>query len=110
MRLPLADDLFLAMEQRQGKLMGNAAFLGAVYLDPRFNSLLSEGDCSIAKAHLSSTMKRVRIASGRGHEKEEEVSLDIDESEDDEMEKLLKSSDRFKMVHQGSTADIDFQL
>lgn len=94
------------MERRQDKLMKNAAFLGAVYLDPRYNTLLAEEDCVIAKAHLAATMKRIRIVSGRGDEMEEvTMRMETDESEDDDMERLLKSSEKMK-ASQGSTTDV----
>ena len=52
-------DLITAMENRELSLLNNAAFLAAIYLDPRFQCLLVEPQKDLAKLHLTALWKRI---------------------------------------------------
>lgn len=51
--------LLQAMEEREVNILNNSAFLSAVYMDPRFQCLMSEPQKQIAKAHLTTLWKRL---------------------------------------------------
>lgn len=48
----LAKELSIAMEPREEALISNNALLGCIYLDPRFNFVLSDEHKRLAKAYL----------------------------------------------------------
>lgn len=52
-------ELFTAMESREPNLLKNAAFLAAIYLDPRFQCLIDEPQKDLAKLHLTALWKRI---------------------------------------------------
>ncbi|CAH2089278.1 unnamed protein product [Euphydryas editha] len=47
--------LVVCMREREKALLENECFLGAIYLDPRINSMLSNQQCESARAHLVHT-------------------------------------------------------
>ena len=56
--------LFLqAMEKREGSLLSNPAFLSAVYLDKRYNVLLTEEQKELSQIHLLGLWKKIQIIS-----------------------------------------------
>lgn len=55
----LATDLLTALEQRQEKLLKSPVVLSSVFLDPRYRSLLSSEDASIAIQHLTHLKNRL---------------------------------------------------
>lgn len=52
---------FQAMEDREANILNNSAFLSAVYMDPRFQCLLSEPQKQVAKAHLTALWRRLMM-------------------------------------------------
>ncbi|XP_047020001.1 zinc finger BED domain-containing protein 4-like isoform X2 [Helicoverpa zea] len=50
--------LVICMREREKTLLENECFLGAIYLDPRVNSMLSNQQLELARAHLVQTYQR----------------------------------------------------
>ena len=87
-----------AMESRETSLLSNAAFVAAVYVDPRYQVLLKHPQRKIAQAHLISLWRRFQLlqqsanTSSTGHvsSSESENGLTCD---DDIIEEILATSD-----------------
>lgn len=54
-----SSELFSAMENREHALLDNAAFLAAIYIDPRFQCLLSSTQKDLAIINLNALWKRI---------------------------------------------------
>lgn len=56
----LADSIVLNMEKRENRIMNSNLMLAAVFLDPRYNMLLSKDQKDIAVAHLCQLWCRIQ--------------------------------------------------
>lgn len=97
---PFSIALAQALENRQKTLLSNETFLSAIYLDPRFNAILSRDEIEMAVKHLVKTGSRLVALQEQAPTKEAETS-NINEnvnssaaiSVDDELENILQVAD-----------------
>jgi len=50
-----------AMERREANLLSNAAFVSAIYVDPRFKVLLKYPQQNVAQVHLAALWRRLQV-------------------------------------------------
>lgn len=92
---PLAQQICLFMKNRQNILMTNATFLSALYLDPRFQVVLSSEEEALSLQHLNVTWLRILkiqakdINTNQGDENFSHPSTSSAADEQDEIEFML---------------------
>ncbi|KAG0437735.1 hypothetical protein HPB47_017308, partial [Ixodes persulcatus] len=74
----------------------NDAFRAAVFLDPRYNILLSEGDKQHARAHLSNTWANIVRFSRDANDCRESPTSSL--GSDDELDALLKEKEKSQVA------------
>ncbi|KAG0416803.1 hypothetical protein HPB47_006117 [Ixodes persulcatus] len=74
----------------------NGAFRAAVFLDPRYNILLSEGDKRQARAHLSNTWANIVRFSRDANDCRESPTSSL--GSDDELDALLKEKEKSQVA------------
>ncbi|XP_064469959.1 uncharacterized protein LOC135384700 [Ornithodoros turicata] len=86
-----------AMRSRETCLVGSELFCASVFMDLRYHLLLSEDQKNTAKLHLTKLWKRLaapaRQRSKRSPGDLESLSLDKEDSVDDEVEMMLREKD-----------------
>lgn len=104
---PLAQQICLFMKNRQQILMTNPTLLSALYLDPRFQVVLSSEEEALAVQHLNVTWRRILKIQAKylniNQESEENVSLpstSLAADENDEIELMLAQTEREKRHEQ----------
>lgn len=99
---PLARAITRSMERREKILLQSNAIVGAVYLDPRYQVLLSNEAKKRARSHLEALHKRLQTVSGNGTSDEGESEVHVieedggGEKEDNPVEVFLKQADKEK--------------
>lgn len=97
--LPLAQFICKYIKIREKQLMLNPTFVSALYLDPRFNVVLSADEEALANKHLNMTWRQIL--------KVEAISMPVPEDESsstsqlvsdavDEMESILAETEKIK--------------
>lgn len=81
-----------ALKARETLLPQNDAFRAAVFLDPRYDILLSEGDKQQARAHLSNTWANIVRFSRDANDCRESPTSSL--GSDDELDALLKEKEK----------------
>ena len=107
------------MEAREGKLLENGALLSGVFLDPRYQILLTDHEKVIAKQHLKDLHRRLNNRGGIPETRSDSrpsASADPmhEEEEEDELERLLRQTERIKAASGngkgGDSSSVDLSL
>ena len=99
--VPLAQYVAQAMKSRQKNLMDSPHFVGALYLDPRFQVVLSDQEISTAISYLQSIWCQIlRLKSEmqipQGEQAQNLFLTDSNDILEDEVEKLLVATEKSK--------------
>ena len=81
------------MENRERDLFKNDVFRAAIFMDPRYNVLLSEDDKTAAREQLIALWKRLHDLAGENEENVAARSVDVCENDCDDIEQLLLKSE-----------------
>lgn len=101
--VPLAQYICQAMKTRQKNLMQSPHFVSALYLDPRFQVVLSDEETSKAVSYLQSTWSQIMQLKSRIQFPQGEQALNhnqsmetADDDAEDDIEKLLLATEQNK--------------
>lgn len=104
-KTPLGKRLVAAMERREGGMLQSRIFAPALYMDPRFKSLLSEQQQTEARLYLAALWARIKAleeesvrgsgdAQGEAHiDVESSAEVSATDEEDDFLERMLRQRD-----------------
>ncbi|XP_064475529.1 zinc finger BED domain-containing protein 4-like [Ornithodoros turicata] len=99
---PFSRCLSEAFKAREVLLLENDAFRAGIFLDPRYNVLLSDDDKRKARAHLSSTWASISLLSRRMDSLEYQESAESSRDSDDDLDVLLKEREKTRVFEESN--------